>query len=558
LPPIHPKPSASNRYTVQFDPAHQRIGVSACFANGERTCTFSLQPASHSDKALLSGALAQTFLALGEQAIQIQLLQEQLAVANKQLFGPSSEKKPIPSVEDPAPTGDAATADGKAETATPADSNVLPFKRPAGRKRLPPQLPRIRQEHRLPPDGCCPQCDAQASLRLLPPEVTEQMIVVPAQYQVVEHVRNKGVCRHCGTFVAAPMPKQMVEGSSYGSPSFLAYIACNKYQLGLPYYRQEKLFRQSHVPFNRTTMANLMNTCTDRLVALWLLLKEELLSQSIVHADETTLQVLKEALRSAETDSFMWLYCSALHANHPVILFDYQETRAGCHPREFLAGFTGYLHTDGYAGYDGVKGVTRLGCMAHMRRGFVKALDAIPKEQRSQALAAWPVGKIAVLYRIEKKFIYATPEQRQQARQQFSLPVMNEIKAWLDEFKPKTLPKSLLGKAITYALNQWDSLMVYLNHGWLAIDNNIAERAIKDLVIGRKSWLFADQPEGARTIAVMHSLVQTAVANNLDPYRYLCHVFEVMPTLKTSEELKQLLPWNVVLGDQDAPAELAA
>jgi transposase len=543
---------------VAFDQAGQSIAVSVSLSGESLLRTFPLQPESRSDRALLAGALAQTVLELEEQAGQLQQLQEQLALANRQLFGPSSEKKkaPLPAMEEPVLPDTALPDPASAPAHGSAGDNVLPFRFRRGRKPLPQQLPRTRQEYRLPPDAVCPHC--QGTLRPLPPEITEQMIVIPARYEVIEHVRHKALCRCCDAFMAAPMPRQMVEGSSYGSASFLAYIACNKYQLGMPYYRQEKLFRQSHVPVNRTTMANLMNTCADRCVALWLLLKEELLGQSSIHGDETTIQVLKEPQREAQTKSYMWLYCSAAHATRQVILFDYQETRAGCHPRDFLAGFTGYLQTDGYSGYEVVENVTRVGCMAHMRRKFVEALDPIPEEKRPQALVSQVIGQIALLYRIEEKFAPATAEVRQQARQRFSLPIMNGIKAWLDRHKDKVLPKSLLGKAITYALNQWDSLTVYLGNGELSIDNNIAERAIKDLVLGRKAWLFADRPEGAQTIAVMHSLVQTAVANGLDPYRYLLHVFEVMPTLNTSEELKQLLPWNVRLRPQDVSLELAA
>jgi len=526
----------AEHYTVALDQARQSITVSVS----------------------LSGALAQMVLKREEQAGQIQQLQEQLALANRQLFGPSSEKKkaPLPALEEPVLPDAVAPDPASAPVPSPVDGKVLPFQSRRGRKPLPPHLPRTRQEYRLPPDAVCPHC--QGALRPLPAEITEQMFVIPARYEVIEHVRHKALCRCCNAFLTAPLPRQMVEGSSYGSASFLAYIACNKYQLGLPYYRQEKLFRQSHVPVNRTTMANLMNTCADRCVALWLWMKEELLGQNSIHGDETTIQVLKEPEREAQTNSFMWLYCSAARATRPVILFDYQETRAGCHPRDFLAGFTGYLQTDGYSGYEAVANVTRVGCMAHMRRGFVEALAPIPKDKRPQALASQVIGPISLLYRLEEKFAAAPAEARQQARQQFSLPIMNGIKAWLEQHKDQVLPKSLLGQAITYALNQWDSLTVYLGNGELSIDDNIAERAIKDLVLGRKAWLFADRPEGAQTIAIMHSLVQTAVANGLDPYRYLRQVFEVMPTLNTREELKQLLPWQVTLPDRALPGAWAA
>jgi len=546
----------SDRYDVRLDPAALRVTVSVGHGNERRTRSLRIDHHSRSDKAMLAGALAQTCLALAETETQIQLLKEQLAVATQHLFGTSSEKKPrIPEVEDVLPTADD-TAEAQSPVTAPNEQNVFPLNRRRGRKPLAAHLPRTGQEHRLPENATCPEC--HGTLRELPPEITEQLIVVPARYEVVQHVRHKAVCRCCEAFTAAPMPKPMIEGSSYGSASFLAYIACNKYQLGLPYYRQEKLFDQSGVPLNRTTMANLMNTCADRTAALFELLKIALLSQSILHADETTVQVLKEPGREAQTKSFMWLYCSAVGATHPVILFDYRETRAGEHPRTFLSGFSGYLQVDGYAGYNGVKGVIWLGCMAHVRRGFVKAQDAIPEAQRAQALAAWPIAQIAMLYKIEKQCADVTPAQRKAARQQYSLPIMNVLKAWLDRHQAQAIPKSLLGKAIHYALGQWERLLVYLGDGRLSIDNNIAERAIKDLVLGRKAWLFADRPEGANTIAVMHSLVQTAVANGLDPFQYLRHVFTVMPTLKTSKALEQLLPWNVVLQDRGAPVEVAA
>lgn len=527
----------SDRYTVQLDPAQGIISVGV--EEGGIARTFPIQPTSQGDQNILIGALAQTCLSLTEREMQIQLLKEQLAVATKQLFGASSERRPTVTPKKKAEIpqdSDGISAEAPSPSSEPAANNVLPFNRRSGRKPLAPDLPRTRQEHRLPPDGICPHC--RGTLRPLPPEITEQMIAVPARYEVIQHIRHKTVCRCCEAFTTAPPPKSMVEGSSYGSASFLAYIACNKYQLGLPYYRQEKLFRQSHVAINRTTMANLMNTCADRLVALFMLLKEALLRQSIIHADETTVQVLKEPGRDAQTTSYMWLYRSVKGALHPIILFDYQETRAGEHPTKFLTDFTGYLQVDGYAGYNAVKEVTRIGCMAHIRRGFVKALDAIPKAQRAEALAAWPIDQIAILYQIEKHQADATPEQRQAARQQHSLPIMNDIKGWLDRHKEQVVPKSLLGKAIHYALGQWDRMRVYLDDGRLSIDNNCAERAIKDLVLGRRAWLFADRPEGAHTIAIMHSLVQTAVANGLDPYQYLQHVFTVMPSLKNSQEFK--------------------
>ncbi len=305
------------------------------------------------------------------------ILQEQLALARQQQFGTSTEQQPAPVAEEPTVT-----------TEPPLGKEKKPKLRllsNAGRKPLPQHLPREQIVHALSDAECkCEHCGNK--LRELGEDITEQITVIPAQYRVRQHVRKKYSCKKCGNIVPTPMSKSMVPGSSYASPEFLAHLACNKYQLGLPFYRQEAMFKQSGLPFNRTTMANLMITCADQLTPLMLLLQDALQQQKIVHADETTLQVLKEEGRKPQSKSYMWLYRSAACAEYQVVIFDYQMTRAGQHPRDFLDSFNGYLHVDGYAGYNSVFNAIRVACMAHLRRKFVDAKKILPAGDRKSVV----------------------------------------------------------------------------------------------------------------------------------------------------------------------------
>ena len=245
--------------------------------------------------------------------------------------------------------------------------------------------------------------------------------------------------------------------------------------------------------------------------------------------------------------TYLWLYCSASHALKPVVLYDYQETRSSEHPKRFLSGdmtdtFSGYLSVDGYAGYNKIPNVIRVGCMAHLRRKFNEILKALPADAKG-SYAAEALEMIAQLYGVEKKILHEPPHKKYLIRQAQSLPVLHRIKAWLDNLHPLVVPKSLLGKAVKYALEQWYAVSRYVEDGRLAIDNNIAERAIKSFVIGRKNWLFADSADGAYASAVMYSLVNTAKANGLDPYRYLYYLFENLPYAKTTGDVRRLMPW---------------
>jgi len=247
----------------------------------------------------------------------------------------------------------------------------------------------------------------------------------------------------------------------------------------------------------------------------------------------------------------MWLYRTG-REGPPIILYDYQTTRAGKHPERFLKGFKGWLHVDGYAGYHKVANATLVGCWSHARREFDEALKALPENMKSQPGAAQE-GLVYCnrLFAIERELAETTPAERYKEREQRSQPVLKEFHAWLKQTRPKVLPKSALGKALQYCLNQWDSLTSFMQDGRLEIDNNRSERSIKPFVIGRKNWLFSNTPNGAKASAMIYSLVETAKENALNVNSYLIWIFERLPNidLQNNESLDSLMPWSPELPD---------
>jgi len=281
-------------------------------------------------------------------------------------------------------------------------------------------------------------------------------------------------------------------------------------------------------------------------------LHEHLIRQKILQADETTLNVIHDG-RETKSKSYMWLYQSGgHHTEQPLVLYDYQATRAGQHAKTFLQGFSGYLQVDGFAGYHVLEAddCFLVGCMAHARRKFDEALKALPKASRKNkmGMVQTALRKITRLYAIEKQIKDLTTEQRSLIRQEKSKPILDDLKQWCDLSVSKVGKDSLLGKAIRYTLNQWTYLVRYLDEGNLQIDNNAAERQIKPFVIGRKNWLFNQTPRGANASAILYSLVRTAIANNLEPFDYLKYLLTELPTLGRhyeAEALDQFLPWNL-------------
>ena len=272
-------------------------------------------------------------------------------------------------------------------------------------------------------------------------------------------------------------------------------------------------------------------------------LKEQLVKESVLHADETTLRVLRTKEKPTATKSYMWLYRTSGCCETPIVLYDYRPNRKAENAESFLKEFKGYLHTDGYKAYRGIENVTIVGCWAHARRRFCEALEVLPEAQRKGSTAAIGLDYCGKLYAIEKKMKDESPEDRLKERQEQSKPLLDAFFAWAKSLR-NIAPKSKLGKAINYLIEEEPYLRRYIEDGRLEIDNNRAERSIKPFVIGRKNWLFANTPSGAKASATAFSIIETAKENNLDPYEYLKYVFTKAPNMENSESIDILLPWN--------------
>ncbi len=486
-----------------------------------------------------------------QQAQRIAILEEIVRLEKLKKYGSSSEK----SADQHDMFNEAELVDMATQLSTddePASEAATPS-RPAnqkkGRKPLPKELPRVRIEHDLDEaDKTCP-CGCQR--RVIGEECSEQLDIIPAKIQVLVHARKKYACPSCEEGVQiAKLPAQPIAKSN-ASPGLLAHIATQKYQDALPLYRQEIILSRSGIDIPRSTLANWMIKAGELIQPLINLLSEQQLNHPILHCDETTVQVLNEPGKKPESKSYMWVRVGG-PPTQPIRLFHYANSRKGDVVSELLAGFSGYLQTDDYAGYNAVaaeSGITQLGCWAHARRKFIEAQKANPKNKAGKADVA--ISHIAKLYAIEKEIKTLSDEERYLIRQQKSLPLLEKLREWLDKSLWKTVPGGALGKALNYLSKNWHKLTVYTQDGRLNIDNNPAENAIRPFVVGRKNWLFSATVEGAKSSANLYSLIETAKANQLEPYAYLRKVFEELPKSNYIEDVAALLPWNVSLQGGD-------
>ena len=337
----------------------------------------------------------------------------------------------------------------------------------------------------------------------------------------------------------------MIE-KSMASPSVLAMLLTTKYVDGLPLHRFEKVLGRHGIDISRQTLARWVIQCGEHFQPLLNLMRDSLLNSPIIHCDETRVQVLKEPDREPSSQSWMWVQTGG-PPNKPVILFDYSTSRAQEVPTRLLDGYRGYVMTDDYAGYNALgaqDGVERLGCWAHARRKFVEAQKVQPKGKTGRADIA--LNLINKLYGVERDSKESSDEVRKAARVERSLPLLTQLKSWVEKTQPQVTTQNALGKAIGYLASNWSKLERYVEHGYLPIDNNAAERAIRPFVIGRKNWLFSDTPKGATASAQLYSLVETAKANGQEPYAWLRHVLERLPQASSVEDYEALLPWNCV------------
>lgn len=478
------------------------------------------------------------------QQSRLNYLEEQFRLAQQKRFGVSSEGHPGQGELFNEAETELETPEPK-QAAPEEEPTKSPRKQPK-RKPLPKDLPREVVVHDIPEeDKVCVCCNG--ALHKIGEDKSEKLEFIPAQVKVIEHIRPKYACRACekngteNTIKQAPVPASIIP-KGYATPSLLSQIITSKYQYGLPLYRQESMFKQYGIDLSRKTMAQWMIKSQLALQILYERLREILLQQSVIQADETTLKVIGEE----KTTCYMWLYCCGKDSPNDspipnIVLYDYQNSRRGQCAADFLEDYSGYLQVDGYQGYAKTLAIL-VACMAHARRKFVEAETAQPKGKTGKA--NWALNHIQKLYRIETKIKDETPEEKYRIRQAEALPLLTQFKDWLDKSALHVPPKTALGKAISYSLNQWPKLIRYIEDGNLNIDNNRAERAIKPFVIGRKNWLFSNTVNGANASATLYSLIETAKANGLVPFDYLNYLLNEIPNLQPGDTIDHLLPWE--------------
>ena len=389
----------------------------------------------------------------------------------------------------------------------------------------------VKEEHHKIDNPVCEICGAEME-ELTPEKAYDELVFTPPKYHIRRHIVHKYKCPECGEkpeerdepchIIRAPYPHAMIPGS-YCSPELLAHIIYEKYAKSVPLHRQEKDFNSKKIPLLKATMSNWVGTAAEK----WCLpivekMHEMLIAGQMIHADETTVQVLHEEGRKPTTTSRMWVYCNGKMNDRSIIIFEYQPTRKGEHASNFLKGFIGYLICDGYDAYNAVEGAKRCGCMTHARRGFIQAL---PNDQKlhNTSVAAKAVEYFNKIYHEENLLADSSTEYRYEQRLAKVKPLLDEFFAWLETVQVSG--KGKLTDAVRYALNERKYLYTFLENGDVPIDNNRAENAIRPFAVGRRNWLFSNTANGAKASAVLYSIISTAQANGLDAEKYLTELF---------------------------------
>ena len=454
---------------------------------------------------------------------------EQLSADQLALFAELLQARQTP-IEAPAKSDD--SDDDAAGSGT---SDAAPKKRTGGRQPLPKNLLRERIVHDLAEEEKhCAAC--QQDLRPIGEETSERYEYIPAQLKVVEDVCKKYAC-DC-TVKTATKPPQPIEKSTAGA-SLLAQVIVAKTADHLPLNRQEKIFERHGADISRKTMCGWMAQCADLLRPLYGAAKEVLFQSKTIGTDDTGVKVLDEKLPFARTGR-IWPYYG--DKDHPVILYDYTQTRARAGPEEFLKGYRGRLQADAYGGYDAffkdpARGLTEIGCWSHARRYYIKALDS------DQARMGPALFLIAQLYRVEEQARGWGAEQRLELRQRESRPILDKLHGYLQEIQAEVLPKSPAGRAVRYTLNNWTALNRYSEDGDLEIDNNHTERSIRGVAVGRNNWTFFGSDQGGHTAAVLRSFVASCQRVGVDPYAWFKDVLSRIAAHPITR-LAELLPHN--------------
>jgi transposase len=484
---------------------------------------------------------------------QVNNLTEMVLLLRKEKFGSSSEKTPKKDIDEQLSIFNEVELEADASVPEPIKHEVKGYVRNdtrTKREELIKDLP-VREIlcESAPEDQYCLQCGT--ALKPIGKEtVREELEYIPAKLQIVRYVRMAYECPKCKhtdrPYIQKALTPSSLMNHSLASPSSVANVMYQKYVNSIPLYRQEKDWERLGVALTRATMANWIIRCSeDYFTPIIDYLRKELLKRDIVHCDETPVQVLKENGKKPQTKSYMWLYRTGNDAKAPVILYDYQPSRNGDHAVTFLKDFKGYVHSDGYAGYNKLNGIIRCGCWAHLRRKFVEAIPGRKAKDVPPTNAEIGRDYCNQLFKIEEGLADLSPKERYCKRLELETPVLKAFWCWIQ--KLTVLNGSALGKAVTYAKNQKPYMENYLLDGRCSISNNAAENSIRPFTVGRKNWLFSDTPKGASASAAVYSIVETAKANGLEVYTYLEYLLLYMTDSDWQnhpENLENLMPWS--------------
>jgi transposase len=472
---------------------------------------------------------------MNDKDLRLMDLQQQLAWFKRHTFGRRSEKIPTdhpvlfdllakPESPEAIPTE---TPKAKKETRSSARN---------GRKPLPAHLPREQVEHPVSEQQLtCNQCGRQKER--IGQEVTEELDYIPASFVVREHIRPKYACKHCQDGVAiAEMPDRPIDKGRAGTGLF-SHIIVSKYADHLPLHRQEAMYKRHGLDLRRSTLCDWVGQSADLLASLVLEMKRQILQSPKLHTDDTPVPV-RNGPRKQIRKGYLWTYIDIQNN----VVFDYTPTRSREGPLRFLGDYKGYIQADAYPGYDEVfvKGkATEVACWAHTRRKFYDAKDTDP------TIAHEALILIRELYKIERQAKDQDLDMRQlySLRQTHSKLILNTIAQRLKVWSQRVLPKSPMAQAIGYTQGQWEALIRYVEDPILAIDNNLAERTLRKVTLGRKNWLFAGSDRGAKCAAIHYSLVSSCKLCKIDPFFYIKDVLEHINTHPASR-IAELLPCN--------------
>jgi transposase len=487
------------------------------------------------DPAELRAAAEGLVALVKAQALRIAKLEHQLAGLRRHRFGSTSESLDQLQLK----LEDEAIAAAQADKAVPPSDPAAVPKGVPKRKPLPTNL--LRQETVLSPGDACGACGGK--LKPLGEDVTEELDYVPGRFVVNRIVRPRLACTCCEAIRQAPLPSRPIERGRPG-PGLLAHVLVAKYGDHLPLYRQSQIFAREGIDLDRSTLAGWVGKATALLEPLADAIGGHVLDGSAIFADDTPIKLQAPGEGRTRT-ARIWTYVRDerpwLGPGPPAAYYRFSVDRKGEHPANFLAGYQGWMHADGYAGFNELYrsgGVREVACLAHLRRKFVDVFQA-----EGSLIAEEALKRIAGLYAVEKEGRGCPPEERLRLRQAGAKPILDDLETWLQAQLPRISSKSELAKAIRYALIRMRKLRPYLEHGCLEADNNCAERALKPVALGRKNFLFVGSEGGGTSAAIAYTLIESAKLNEVDPQAWLTDVLSRIADHKITR-IDELLPWR--------------